>query len=305
MNLRRIDLNLLVAFDALMHTRHVSRAAAHLGIGQPGMSAALGRLRQLFDDPLLVRQGSEMVPTERALALQPDIQKLLRDVENILAPPQAFSPETSDRVFRLRMSGLLSVLLLPALVGHASRTAPHTRFDITHLSPTATVDAMERDTVELAVSTGLNIPKSIFKRDLFEDRVVCVARGGLALAPHLRDAGTFASLPQIRVSQSPLDNRFADRQLNGLNLSRNIALSVPHWLAAPEILMASDLIAVMPDSIAQKLTTRPGLTTYALPFLETAFHWSLYWHQRYDTDSGHNWLRQAIIDDSRTLTPSG
>ena len=123
MNLRRIDLNLLVAFDALMHTRHVSRAAAHLGIGQPGMSAALGRLRQLFDDPLLVRQGSEMVPTERALALQPDIQKLLRDVENILAPPQAFSPETSDRVFRLRMSGLLSVLLLPALVGHASRTA--------------------------------------------------------------------------------------------------------------------------------------------------------------------------------------
>jgi DNA-binding transcriptional LysR family regulator len=299
MNLRRIDLNLLVAFDALMQTRHVSRAAALLGIGQPGMSAALGRMRQLFNDPLLVRQGSEMIPTERALTLQPEIQKLLRGVETILAPPQEFSPEISDRIFRLRMSDLLSVLLLPALIGRAARTAPNVRFDVTHLSPTATVDSMERDSVELAVSTGLNIPKSIFKRDLFEDSVVCVARDGLLLSPHLHNAESFANLPQIRVSQSPLDDRFADRQLDGLNLSRNIALTVPHWLAAPEILLASDLVAVMPNSIAQKLTERQGLTAYALPFLETMFHWSLYWHRRYDTDSGHRWLRQAIIDNYR------
>ena len=195
------------------------------------------------------------------------------------------------------------MLLLPALIEHAARTAPHIRFDITHLSPAATVDAIERDSVELAVSTGLDIPKSIVKRDLFEDSVVCVARDGLELTPHLLNAESFARLPQIRVSQSPLDDRFANRQLDALDLSRNIALSVPHWLAAPEIIVASDLIAIMPNSIAQKLTERPGLKSFALPFLETMFHWSLYWHRRYETDSGHHWLRRVILDGRRILPP--
>ncbi|MBL4720035.1 MAG: LysR family transcriptional regulator [Alphaproteobacteria bacterium] len=305
MNLRRIDLNLLVAFDALMQTRHVSRAAAHLGIGQPGMSAALGRLRQLFDDPLLVRRGAEMIPTDRALALQPDIRKLLRGVEEIIAPPEDFSPETSERVFRLRLSDLLSVLLLPALMSNRTQTAPHIRYDIAHLSPIATVDAMERDSVELAVSTGLDCPKSILKYPLFEDSVVCVARADMALAPLIQNAESFAGLPQIRVSQSPIDDRFADRQLEAQDLSRNIVLTVPHWLAAPEILATSDLVAVMPASIAQKLSAHHALQTCALPFLETTFQWSLYWHMRYDNDPGHRWLRQTIIDTHRSPNTPG
>lgn len=299
MNLRNVDLNLLVVFDTLMRIRHVSRAAAHLGIGQPGMSAALGRLRRLFGDPLLVRQGNEMAPTDRALALQPEVIMLLREVAKVIAPPQDFEPETSDRSFRLRMSDLLSVLLLPGLVGRFATTAPQIRCEILHLSPTATVDAMERDTVELAVSTDLDIPKSISIQHLFDDHVVCLARHDLAIERHLQDAEAFVELPQIRVSQSPIDDRFADRQLREKGLKRDVALTVPHWLAVPDILAASSLVVVIPASIAVKMSDRLTLKAYPLPFLNKGFKWSLYWHKRHETDPGHAWLRQAITDHCR------
>ena len=245
-NLRSVDLNLLVAFDTLMRTRHVSRAADLLGIGQPGMSAALSRLRQLLGDPLLVKQGTEMRPTQRALDLEPEVRMILREIGKLLGSTGEFDPATSTRTFRVRMSDLLSTLLLPKTIERLSRTAPGLRLQVDHLSPNATVDALERDIVELAVSTGLDIPKSIMSHPLFEDHLVCLAHQDFPIAHHLRDIRTFASLPQIRVSQSPLDDRFADRQLGEQGLKRDIALTVPHWLTVPEILASAPLVALVP-----------------------------------------------------------
>ena len=301
MNLRRIDLNLLVAFDALMQARHVTRAAALIGIGQPGMSAALARLRHLFNDELLVKQGGEMVPTTRARELEPEIRRILRALEILVSEPPKFEAAASRRTFSLRMSDLLSFLLLPAIIGRLGREAPGVSLEIAHLGPEATVDALERNAVELAVSTDLKTPKSIDSTSLFQDRVVVVARGDHPARGRLHSIEGFLSVPQIKVAQSPIDDRFADRQLAGLGHSRPIAITVPHWLAVPEIVARSDLIAIMPLSIALRFQRGDMLALLDPPFPDTSLEWSVYWHRRQASDPAINWLREILADVAQAV----
>ena len=162
------------------------------------------------------------------------------------------------------------------------------------MSPDATVDALECNDIELAISTRLDTPKSIAAEPLFEDRLVCVARPGHPGMANLSGTDSFAALPQVRVSQGPLDDRFVDRQLAAAGLERNVVLSVPHWLTVPTIVTHTDLIAVMPTSIAQRLVPAHGLAQFPVPLGGDPFAWSLYWHRRHTADPGHEWLRQAV-----------
>jgi len=294
MNLRKIDLNLLVYFDALMQTRHVSRAADRLGVGQSAMSAALGRLRDLFEDPLLVREGNGMVPTERALALEIEVRNVLRGIEHVIEPPGNFDPSTSGRRFRVRMSDLLTFLFMQDLAQSLERNAPDVKLQVDHLSPEQTVDALALDKIDAAISTGLTPPKSVHETRLFHDTVVCVARRGLAVENKLTKPEDFARLPQIRVSQSPLDYRFADDRLHPMGLDRNVAITVPHWLAVPDILCATSLVCAVPASFARRIAGKHPLSVYPLDFFDTGFYWSLYWHGRYDKDPAQTWFRAQL-----------
>lgn len=296
MNLRSVDLNLLVAFDALMRTRQVTRAARLLGIGQPGMSAALARLRQLFGDPLFVKRGPEMEPTQRAIALENDVSRILRDVTRLLETADRFEPSVSTREFTLRMSDLLSVLLLPDLMRRLSQAAPGVRIEVRHLAPEATADALERDSIELAVSTGLPVPESVETLPLFEDSILCLCPAEFSGEERLDDPEAFLTLPQIRISQSPLDDRFLDRQLAELGLERRAALTIPHWLAVPEIVASGSHVAVMPASLAERFAGTHGLRALPLGFIASRIEWSLYWHKRYASDQGHAWLRRSLAD---------
>lgn len=299
MNLRRLDLNLLVALDALLRTRHVTRAGQVLGIGQPGMSAALARLRQLFGDDLLVKQGGVMRPTARALELEPELRRLLRDVERLLSEPAGFDPARSRRCFALRMSDLLSILILPAVAETLSRLAPDVTVESLHLSPEATLDALETNRVDIAVSTGLVIPKSIEEVPLHEDEVVVVARRDHPAAGAVGTMAGFLQLRHVKVAQSPIDDRFADRQLAEAGQERRVALTVPHWLAVPEIVAVSDLVATMPLSIARRFAGDGRVALHSPPFPETGVRWSLYWHRRHRGDPGHTWMREVIADAAR------
>ena len=295
MSLHKTDFNLLKAFDALMQTRHVTRAAQLAGIGQPGMSAALSRLRETFQDDLLVRQGGEMVPTPRALALEPDIRRVLREIGRLVEEPDNFDPRASTRCVPIRLSDLLSRLLLPGLLECLSRDAPGMELEILHLSPDATVDALEQNRIELAVSTDLRAPKSIRSEFFFRDRVVIAARGD---HPDLVRLGTlegFLATSQIKVAQSPIDDRFADRQLASLGRRRHVRATVPHWLAVPDIVAQSDLVAILPHSIASKTQAQYGLALLEPPFPDTTFDWSLYWHRRLADDPAIRFLRERIM----------
>lgn len=299
-NLRRIDLNLLVAFDALMRTRHVTRAADLLGLGQSGMSSALARLRTTFGDDLLVKQGGGMAPTARAMMLEPEVRRILRDIDSMLGDDVSFEPARASRVVNLRMSDLLSRLLLPSLVARLSAIAPGISLEIVHLDPAATVEALEKNAIDLAISTKLEPSATVDCETLFEDRVVGLARLGHPAAKSLHEVDTFVALPHLRAAQSPIDRRFADDQLTRMGLSRRIAATLPHWLAMPEILARSDLIAIVPESFARKIAEPSGLTTFTPPLPETTFDWSIYWHRRHAADRGLIWMRQLIHEVAET-----
>lgn len=306
MNLRRVDLNLLVALDALLTERHVTRAARKVGLSQPAMSNALSRLRYLFHDELLVRTATGMQPTPRALELAEPVRQLLRQIERVLYSEPRFDPATSTRGFSLRLSDLLGLLLLPPLFDRLDQEAPGLNFDVVHVSPARTVEAMEKDEIDLAVSTGLSHTTAIRREPLMEDRMVCVMRKEHPVAAKPRFMENFLAARHLKVSMSPTDLRFVDDMLSRQKLARRIALNVPHWLLVPYVLERSNLLSVMPNRLAVALN-RGSLMIRELPFASDPFEWSLYWHRRHDGSEPLLWLRRTLsevavkLDDGEAL----
>lgn len=300
MNLRSVDLNLLVALNALLTEMNVTRAADSVGLSQPAMSNALSRLRHIFKDDLLVRGASGMQPTPRATALAEPVRQVVRQIERVLSNEGAFDPAISSRNFAIRLSDLLGFLLLPPLFALLQNESPGLGFDIVHLSPAATIEAIERDEIDLAISMGLVHASSIRSEVLMRDRMVCVMRSGhpLSSGPLLLDA--FLQARHVKVSMSPTDLRFVDAALARLGVARKVALNVPHWLLVPHILRDSDLLAVMPRRFAFALQHQQ-LTTRDLPLPSEPFDWSLYWHRRHDGDPALRWLRSRLAAVAETL----
>ena len=293
MNLRSIDLNLLVALDALLSERHVTKASDKVGLSQPAMSNALSRLRGMFADELLVRTATGMKPTPRALELVDPLRQLLRQVERVMQSDTAFDPATTERTFTVRMSDILACTLLPRLVAQR-RTAPSIGFNVLHLPPALTTDALERDEIDLAVSMGLDHSNAIRSEKLLVDRMVCMMRKSHPIARKKSIAfDDFIAHEHMKVSMSPTDLRFVDDVLGELGHQRRIVLNVPHWLVVPHVLKQADLLAVMPGHLATALMDK-DLQMFDLPFKSEPFSWMMYWHRRYDQSNANRWLRERV-----------
>jgi len=300
MNLRSIDLNLLVALDALLNERHVTRAANRIGLSQPAMSNALSRLRHIFDDELFVRTASGMQPTARAEALQEAIRPVLRQIERVLEVDTSFDPASAIRAFTIRLSDLLGFLLLPALLDRLRQNAPGIALDVVHLPAAKTVDALEKDELDLAVSMNLEHSGSIRSEVMLRDRMVCVMRRGHPLARQELDLKKFLGQRHLKVSMSVTDLRFVDDVLARRQLRRDVALNVPHWLIVPRVLARTDLLSVMPERLVAAIT---GTEVVArdLPFASEPFDWELYWHRRHDGNRAIAWLRDIIREACRSI----
>lgn len=294
MNLRSVDLNLLVALDALLSERHVTKASYKVGLSQPAMSNALNRLRGVFADELLVRTATGMKPTPRALELVDPLRQLLRQVERVLESDSGFEPATTtQRTFTIRMSDILACMLLPQLVAQG-RSSPGIAFNVLHLNPGQTVDALERDEIDLAISMGLDHSNAIRSKALLRDRMVCIMRKAHPIAKRKVIAfDDFIAQDQMKVSMSPTDLRFVDDVLGELGYQRKIVLNVPHWLVAPHVLKQTDLIAVMPGHLATMLMDA-DLKMFDVPFKSKPFSWMMYWHRRYDQSNANRWLRDHV-----------
>jgi DNA-binding transcriptional LysR family regulator len=301
MNLRAIDLNLLVALNALLTERHVTRAADSVGLSQPAMSNALARLRHIFADELLVRGAGGMQATPRAIALAEPVRQVLRQIERVLSSEDVFDPAISSRDFTIRLSDLLAFLLLPPLFALIRKEAPRLKFDTVHLSPTATVEALERDEIDLAISMGLVHASSIRSELLLRDRMVCVMRKGHPLTSRALTLEAFLDARHVKVSMSPTDLRFVDAALARLGLARKVALNVPHWLLVPHILRQSDLLAVMPWRFARALRQQ-RLAIRELPLPSEPFEWSIYRHRRHDGDPALAWLGSQLAAAAEAIT---
>ena len=225
-------------------------------------------------------------------------------IERVLDGDTGFEPASSDRRFALRLSNLLGRMLLPALLEDVAASAPGVRFDVVHLDPQRTTDALERDEIDIAVSMGFAHAASIQSEPLMEDRMVCVMRREHPAARDDLTPDAFLAAKHLKVSMSPTDLRFADDVLSRFGKTRNVAINVPHWMLVPRVRECSNLISVMPRLFALAVAG-DTLTVRDLTLPTTPFDWTIYWHRRNEANDALRWLRGKLRAASKAGAHSG
>lgn len=263
-DLSRVDLNLLVVFEALMEARHVGRAAARLCLSQSATSHALGRLRQLFDDPLFVRHPRGIEPTPKARDLAQPLGEALARLREVLGPTAPFDPATLRRTFTLAAHDYALATLMPSLMADLRVQAPNVELRCVVIHPAKVIDSLDRGELDAALGGFVGISaERIARTTLFTDRFVGVARKG---HPHLRKGrmplDDFVALPHAVVSAGGEPNSDVDRALDALGLKRQIAIAAPNFLALPLVIEHTDIIGVLPARLASRAA---GLTAFELP----------------------------------------
>ncbi|WP_455922813.1 LysR family transcriptional regulator [Pseudomonas putida] len=299
-DINHLDFNLLKALDALLDERSVTRAAQRLSLTQPAVSGMLTRLRDSFDDPLFVRAQRGIVPTVRAQALAAPVKQLLSDIETMLRP-QAFEPSTATMTITLASTDYaLRAVVVPFLAALREQ-APGIRVAVRPIDDQALEGQLERGDVDLALATPDSLSPGLHATTLFDERYVCVMREA---HPHATEGvltlERFCALDHVLVS--PSGGAFSgvtDAALAQLGRTRRVVTSVTSFLVLPEILRASDLIAVVPRRLA---LNQPGLVMMAPPVDIPGFSKTLAWHERSHRDPGHQWLRSLLISTSSALT---
>lgn len=296
MDLHGIDLNLLVAFDALMAERSVTRAGARIGRTQPAMSAALSRLRALLGDELFVRGPSGLQPTPRALDLAEPLGHALAEIQRTLAFTQAFDPRSSTNMFTLGLSEHPTFVLLPRLVARLRDVAPAIPLRIR--SFTARDDAvamLDAGEVDLAIGVPPTIQAGrILIRALFNERFVCILRQGHPAADAPLDLSAFLALSHLLVS--PENERFGqvDAALARRGLKRRLALSLPQMYAAPMLVARSDMIATLMAGVVAASGHASELCVLDPPIELDPVPFVLFWHRRNDVHPAQRWLRETV-----------
>lgn len=309
-NLRDTNLNLLVAFDALLSERSVTRAAERVGLTQPAMSRALGQLRRVFDDPLFVRVSGGVEPTRRAVELREPVRSGLEALSRALDPARDFQPETSHGSFVAAMSDYAELVLLPGLLRRLAERAPG--FDL-HVVPWGfdePVAPLQAGEVDLMV--GFNQPRTLppghLELELFEDPFVCIARNG---HPRVRSRLTlkaYLELSHIIVRGRRGALGAGDVALAAVGRKRRIGARVPSFFVVPELVAATDMIAAMDSRLAYHFARFLPIRVFKPPIPFPPERTVMVWHARDTTHPAQIWFREQIrelCEEMRRSVPGG
>ncbi|NTZ99087.1 LysR family transcriptional regulator [Pseudomonas koreensis] len=291
-DLRRIDLNLLVILDALLSEQHVTRAAERLHLSQPAVSHALARLRDVLGDPLLVRAGSTLVPTARALELVAPLAEALAQVQSLLAP-NTFDPATARRTFRVAMSDYGAAIILPGLIRTLRREAPGIDLQISHASREGMLDGVLNGDIDLAAGVFPEMPNELRSSVLFEERYVCLLDRRRLPADGVLDLPTYLSRPHVLLEMRGSGTPEIERALTALRERRRVAISLPHWSVAPQLISGTDLILTVSSRSVRDIDQQQ-LIVLPPPFEIAPFTFVLAWHKRRGGDQALNWLNRRI-----------
>jgi DNA-binding transcriptional LysR family regulator len=296
MELRQIDLNLLVIFNQLLLDRRVSTTADKLGLSQPAVSNALKRLRTLLKDELFVRTAKGMEPTPYAMHLVEPIAYALGTLQNALNQRDSFDPATSQRTFTLGLTDIGEIYFMPTLMETLSRVAPHIKISTLRHHTGHLGEDMAAGTVDIAVGLLPSLTTGFFQRRLFKQRYVCVFRQGHPLADNPISMAQYKSLSHVGVTSANTGHSEVDAWLQRKGIERQIQLHVPHFVAVGHILQSSDLIATVPERFADKCAGPFQLETSPLPFKLPDIAINLFWHAKYNREPANMWLRQLMVD---------
>ena len=311
MNLERVDLNLLIYLDVLLREKNVTRAAEQLGVTQPAMSNILRRLRNLFNDPLLIRSSEGMTPTERALELQPRIRDALSDLSMILEPRTEFRPYTSTRVFRIMTSDYAEATLVPRLVKALRSEAPNVVLDFLTPSDVSYRD-MEQGKVDLAINRFNEIPQSFHQVLVWRDSFSCILNDKHPAVTHL-NLKSYLDAQHIWVSKTGMGVGFGvnpdkqaglgwiDQALERIGQRRKISVFTRHYQMPALLAQNVDLIATLPTRMARLQAQNPRLLIKDPPFYIPEFELKMAWCPLLHHHPAHCWLRQLILFVARQM----
>ena len=300
MNINTVNLNLLLAFEALLEEQNVSRAATRIGLSQPAMSNALARLRELFEDPLFRRTARGMKPTARALELAGPVRNGLAQLRGALAERPRFDPRASTRSFRLAMTDYAEMVLLGPLLQSVARAGSSAqivvrRVDRIFQPPEAELRAGTFDAAIGFYPDANSLDPRIRSLDLFAEQNVCIARKGHPLLRGRFSLRDFAAAGHVGVFYRDETVGLVDNILAGYGLRRRLVATTPHFLAAACVVAQSDLIAVVPAGLAARFHRQFGLETRRSPVRLPTFHMRLLWNEHNAEDPALEWLRSEIL----------
>ncbi|MGF6932654.1 DNA-binding transcriptional LysR family regulator [Paraburkholderia sp. UCT70] len=291
-NLRRLDLNLLVTLDVLLEEHNVTRAAERLNFSQPSVSVHLAKLRDVFGDPLLLPGPRGMRPTAKAQALREPLREALDALQRAVAPTSPFHPAAATQTWRIAATDYAeSTIILPMLAGLRA-VAPGTRLAIVEAVPPRLARQAEQGDIDIGFHTSEGAPEGLRRRVLFAERYVLVGRAG---HPKLKRRPTLAQFCKLEhVIVSPDGGGFfgvTDETLAKVGLARKVVLSVPHFLFMQSVLASTDLVGMLP---ARLVRGTDALRMVEPPVEVPGYEMAMLWHERVHRDPAHQWLREFI-----------
>lgn len=298
----KYDLNLLPVFIALMEERNVTRAAERLGITQPALSNALNRLRDTLRDPLFIRERYGMKPTQMAEDLAPVIAAALANIDDLILGQQNFDPAVMARTFTVAPNSYVEFVLMPAIVTRLRAEAEGLKLRLIPFGNDVVETGAMSGTTDVVLGRMVDPPDNLVVQHLMNDGLACVVR---ADHPQIGDRISEEQYEQLKhVNVIPPGRMRAGlfQALEEKGLKREVAVSVTHFLAVPEIIAVTDYCATLPKLICRKLATDPRLKVLATPVDLGTFPVQMGWHVRYRHDPAHRWLRALIGEVTKDLT---
>ncbi len=303
MNIQELDFRLLQCFAVLLAERSVSRAAARLELSQPAMSHALGRLRRLFDDPLLLKGHGHMTPTARALELEVEVRALLAGAERLVSRPAEFVPATTRTRFVVMTPEFVEYLLAPPLVAHVEAHSPGVDIAFRTSDPEHAPDWFESGEIDVRLGWVPDPPPLLRFKLLFRDPLVCIARRGHPQLKNRISAEQYLEAAHVRVEQprTRVSTGAVDAAVDALGGRLRIALQVQNAFALAHAVAQSSLISTVPQRLARVMATHHPLQILALPLDVPDVRIAMYWHERTHKQPAQRWFRQLLAEAAKTL----
>jgi len=296
----KLHLDGLEVFVQIYQMQSVSRAAAALGMEQASASIALGKLRQHFGDPLFVRTFGGMQPTPRAQSIYPHLQEALARIDAARGKPAAFVPSQAVREFRICMTDISEIIILPKLLNHLQKVAPGLCVAAEKIS-SETRQKLSNGDVDLAVGFLPDLEAGFYQQALFEQDFVCLAaknhpRVQTKLKPH-----QFSAEAHIVVSTSGTGHAIVDKVLAKQKIERRVVLRVPSYLGVARIVAQTDCLVIVPRQLGMALAKQERVQLLAPPVPLPHYKVKQHWHERFHADAGNVWLRQTM---AKLATPA-
>lgn len=293
--MENIDLRLLLLFDEIYKTASLSKAAEKLGLSQPGVSLALGRLRMHFGDPLFVRTSHGMEATPHAQGIVPIAREAIAALQTTMAFRLQFVAADSDRTFRISMTDVGQIVLLPSLLNRLSESAPQVRVDVTTIN-NEIHNTLASGDLDLAVGFVTQLEDYFFQQVLFEEQFVCLVRLDHPRIGKEITLRQYQSESHVVVTTSGTGHLIVDKTIEKLGLKRKVSVRIPNFIGLSTIIGATDYICTLPRRAGEIMARRGEVKLLSVPFKIPEYAVKQHWHARQAQDPGNKWLRSVISD---------